>query len=295
MGIKTKRQRRAELVMKHEHIFKCPVCGQGLRVYELKQLSCRNGHSFDFAKQGYLNLLTKLVKTKYTKELFQSRKQLMSDEGFFRPVIEKVFDLICHYFPGNNLSLLDMGCGDGSHLVALNQLLKGINKQNISAYGIDLAKEGIQEAAKFEEDVIWTVGDLANAPFSDASFDAVLNILSPSSYGEFHRIMKNNGMVIKVVPGEDYLKELRQALFTETAKQSYTNMETVQLFSDHFDVTDRIPVSYSVSLDRQAANKLINMTPMAWGTSADIVNTFLIKEPVHITVDVEILAGRKKN
>ena len=38
------------------NILTCPVCGEKLNIFG-KTLKCDNNHSFDFAKQGYVNLL----------------------------------------------------------------------------------------------------------------------------------------------------------------------------------------------------------------------------------------------
>ncbi|MEH6944579.1 SAM-dependent methyltransferase, partial [Bacillus sp. JJ722] len=78
------------------------------------------------------------------------------------------------------------------------------------------------------------IQDLANTPFKAQQFDVILNILSPSNYAEFNRLLKDDGLVIKVVPRADYLIELREALFDPSSKQSYSNAETVELFHANF-------------------------------------------------------------
>ncbi len=75
--------------------------------------------------------------------------------------------------------------------------------------GLDLAKAGIVSATKQEREAIWCVADLAAAPFRNRSFDAILNILSPSNYAEFERLLSDDGIVLKVIPKSGYLKELR--------------------------------------------------------------------------------------
>ncbi|MDZ7835836.1 MAG: hypothetical protein U5K84_11455 [Alkalibacterium sp.] len=48
--------------------------------------------------------------------------------------------------------------------------------------------------------------------------------MSPSNYEEFDRLLKPGGRVIKVIPGEDYLKELR-ALQPGRQAGSHSNKE----------------------------------------------------------------------
>src|SRR5699024_8950783 len=79
--------------------------------------------------------------------------------------------------------------------------------------GLDVSKEGVIMAAKNYKDTIWLVGDLANTPIGDGSCQVILNIFSPANYMEFKRVLAPNGLVVKVVPRANYLKELREVLF----------------------------------------------------------------------------------
>ncbi|WP_342775794.1 methyltransferase domain-containing protein [Ureibacillus thermophilus] len=164
------------------------------------EVVCGNRHSFTIAKQGYVNFLTRAVRSMYTKNLFESRKMVI-DAGLYNTLHNEIAKII-----GNSATaILDTGCGEGSHLVNVCELLN----DEVVGVGMDIAKEGILTAAKYYEKKIWCVGDLACSPFREQSFDYILNILSPANYGEFNRLLKNGGKVIKVVPQSGYLQELR--------------------------------------------------------------------------------------
>ena len=70
----------------------CPVCGKPLSPEE-RSWRCENGHGFDVARQGYVNLLT--VDKKHslhpgdTKEQVASRKAFL-DGGYYAPIAEKL-------------------------------------------------------------------------------------------------------------------------------------------------------------------------------------------------------------
>ncbi|MFS0821937.1 putative RNA methyltransferase [Bacillus sp. 1P02SD] len=192
---KNKRILSANYVKKFETMFACPICHSTMKVMESKSFICSNHHTFDFTKHGYVNFMTRPVNAKYNKELFESRRNLIVDEGFFEPLNHEIADIIDAY-SGNTISILDMGCGEGSQL---NTISKIVNKDAVGI-GIDISKEGIKSASKNYTDKIWAVADLANAPFQDVTFDVILNILSPSNYTECNRLLKTNGVVIKVVP-----------------------------------------------------------------------------------------------
>src|SRR5699024_10380001 len=125
---------------------------------------------------------------------------------------------------------LDVGCGEGSHLNKLAEM--GLNGRKI---GFDISKEGIQLAASHYRSAFWCVADLSHPPFAFQQYDTILNIFSPSNYKEFKRLLAEKGQVLKVVPEEHYLIELRQHFYKgQEEKEVYSNKEVVDHFSDQF-------------------------------------------------------------
>lgn len=288
----SKREQSANLVASSADLFQCPICKNNMEVVELKSLKCTKNHSFDFARQGYINLLTTPAKTKYDKQLFESRRFLMEEHGFFEPVTTKISELIKIYLKHTKLAILDTGSGDGTHLAKIRKILLdgGIH---VNGVGIDIAKEGITVAAKYHSDLIWCVADLANSPFRNESFDVILNILSPSNYQEFKRILNDYGLLIKVIPRSNYLKELRTFFYKDSEKQTYTNEDIIQLFKERTEFIHQETVHYKTELNREALTALVEMTPLTWDVDKNQINKFLQKESAEITVDVDILIGRK--
>lgn len=74
------------------------------------------------------------------------------------------------------------------------------------------------------------VADLRRLPFADQSFDSVVEIFSPSDYGEFKRVLKPGGRLIKVIPNAEYLVELRQLLYPSGEHAKYDNSNVIDLF-----------------------------------------------------------------
>lgn len=291
-----KRTLAAEYASHSEAIFKCPVCNSSMRVFELKSLICSNNHTFDFAKQGYINLMTHPVKNKYSRKLFEARRKLIAEDGFFEPLSQAITEIIYKHVDINkkSLSLIDMGCGEGSHLLNICESIRSKYQKIITGVGIDISKEGILEASKSYANKIWTVGDLANTPFMNEQFDVMLNILSPSNYNEFNRVLKADGLLIKVVPQSSYLKELREIIFNQPEKQSYSNTDTVIRFNENFQMVDNSRVSYTVPLDKLSIQSLVEMTPLSWEAPKEEVKSFLDGDTTQITVALEILIGKKQ-
>lgn len=291
MQKETKKVISAKRVQRFETLFSCPICESSMIVESYDSLVCSNHHRFDFAKQGYLNLLTRHVTTKYTKTLFESRQKLMSEAGFFKPVTNKIIAILNQFFTEvkEPILMLDSGCGEGSHLDYMSQMVT-FNAQGV---GIDISKEAITTAAKYYPNQIWTVADLARMPFRNSQFDVILNILSPSNYSEFDRLLNPGGLVVKVIPRAGYLKELRHYFYNDSTKRYYRNDNTVDRFSQQYQIDRRVVISETLNLSLEAMEWLIEMTPLTWHTSEIDRLAFLNKNDTEVTLDVEILIGRK--
>lgn len=257
----------------HEHLLSCPICGDSMAVQDHHVL-CSRKHSFDIAKKGYVNMMTQPVHTKYDKELFEARYQIIQ-HGLYKPLHEKVAEIV-----GERQSVIDLGCGEGSHLAEITRM---IEQQTIRA-GLDIAKEGVMTASKYHQDTIWCVGDLAKVPFKQASFGVVLNILSPANYQEFKRLLSDDGIVIKVIPNSGYLKELRDAFYDG---DDYDNQETKDRFIESMHEVEEYRLTYQVPLSSELLPSLLKMTPLTWNKEEPA--DFDIRE---VTVDLDILVGK---
>lgn len=280
----------AEIFSKYVEAFRCPHCKGSIKVVDMKSLICSNNHTFDFAKQGYVNLMTRSSNTQYNKELFEARQKVIMESNLYELLHEKIVKVVAEYMDTHDFStmILDAGCGEGSHLQSILDKSAG---REITGVGLDISKEGIVMAAKKYKEPIWIVGDLANSPLENQSFQVILNILSPSNYQEFKRVLVPNGLVIKVVPRSNYLKELREVLFENTTKKVYKNERTVELFKKHFYLKDMFHLSYSKELDKMELENLVRMSPLSWTSEEEKINSFLYQASSEISIDLDVLIG----
>jgi len=153
----------------------------------------------------------------------------------------------------------------------------------------------IKIAAKNYKDIIWCVADLARIPFMDKKFDVVLNILSPSNYSEFSRIIHSNGVLIKVVPDSGYLKELRNALYQGTRREPYSNEKVINHFKENFKITAAQKVLYNVPVSREDLGCLIKMTPLSWRVTEETIRKVLDSGIDSITADFTVIVGKSKS
>lgn len=269
---------KAQLFLsEHLHLFQCPVCSDFFSSASDHHLTCLNDHRFDLSKKGTLNLLMKPAQSEYTREMLLSRQRI-AQSGFWHPLLDKIQSMINH--PDG--TLLDVGCGEGAQSAYLKE--QGVLG---SIIGFDISKEGINLAASSYNDIFFVVADLAQSPFASNQYDTILNILSPSNYSEFKRLLKKEGQVIKVVPNPDYLKELRN--LKDETDSSYSNERVVKKFEEHFDSVKKMTVTYTVDLSEDLVEDFINMTPLGW--HIDNKHEDLITEMDNITVDLLILIG----
>ncbi|MBG0313565.1 methyltransferase domain-containing protein, partial [Enterococcus faecium] len=238
----------------------------------------------DLSKKGTLYFLSHAVKTEYDQGMFVPRRRMIQS-GMYQPVIET----IAQHLP-EEVSLLDVGCGEGSFLNELSKLKKIQN-----AVGFDISKEGVYAATEQSAEAFWCVADLTNLPFADQTFNAVLNIFSPSHYQEFQRVLSEDGEVLKVVPQENYLKELRQAFYpNQPEKQSYSNERVVAKFAEAMKLTERQRVTYEFEIPEENQKDLLAMSPLEWQVE-ERIKADLYKNPLKkITIDIELLKGTKR-
>ena len=284
------------LLSEHEHLFICPICSSPMEVINYRSLVCSNHHCFDISKQGYVNLLSRSPKTKYDKKLFESRKIIFAN-GLFDPMITSIWEnMRAELKPTRDLiRILDAGCGEGSFLYNIQQRIAEKSKCNLLGVGIDISKEGIMIASRGSSESIWCVADLARCPFADKQFNFMLNILSPSNYSEFSRVLADDGLMIKVIPERKYLQELRGSFYQQTDRNVYSNKNTIALFQQHFELVDLQHVCYGVTLDHEIIEPLIRMTPLSWGALKERIADVLGKSKVEITFDFTVLMGKKMN
>src|SRR5690554_89095 len=289
-----KKDRIRELIQKNKSFFKCPVCNETMSMNNFGSLTCSSKHNFDLSKKGYLNLLTSSNTPVYSKELFEARHRVC-EAGFYTPLIDEVAKTIDEYKKSMNyekMNILDAGCGEGSHIYSIFQRLR--ENQNYTYVGVDISKDSINIAARNNVDIIWCVADLARLLFQNKKVDVLLNILSPANYSEFDRILNDKGIVIKIVPGSNYLKELREMLYIDKKVSNYSNSKVISYFKEKLDVEGIQNINYKFNINKEVLPYLIRMTPLTWGKSIERLDDICQKDISSISVDLTLIIGMKK-
>jgi len=263
--------------------FACPICQENLTLVE-SSLKCSNRHSFDLAKFGYVNLAPQIKQSaNYDKENFQNRQQIL-EADFYQAILEVVSDLLA--CSESAKTVLDIGCGEGFYSRKLQE-----RHPDKTFYAFDISKDSVQIAAKSEPNwaVNWFVGDLARLPIKDASMDILLDIFSPANYGEFRRVLSKDGILIKVIPTKNHLKEIRQRVQDQLTNKDYSNQDIKEHFQEHFTILSSQTASLTKTITAEQLQALLSMTPLLFHIDQSKIDWSQLTE---ITIEAEILVGK---
>ena len=253
----------SEDFLKNDDILKCPICGERLLFLD-NCLKC-DKHSFDISRKGTVNLVySKHYKDSkiYNSELFKNRREFIIG-GFYFKLYKFISDILNDRF-SSECTILDLGCGEGSHSKFILDLLKFDYKY----YGFDYAKDAIKLASDYiNYNRSYFLGDVNKIPILDNSIDIILDILSPFNEKEVKRVIKDNGMFIKVSPGKNYLKELRDVLNMEEYNNENDVFDNLQ---KRFKKIDKYNLNYRVQINEDSFQNLVKMTPAQKKTSSTI-------------------------
>ncbi|WP_322020250.1 putative RNA methyltransferase [Clostridium butyricum] len=118
--------------------------GEFTKESESKVYKCEQNHSYDIAKQGYVNLLISNMKRSKnpgdSKDMVLARVDFLR-RGFYKKISDKINEVICEYFKDSEekINVLDVGCGEGYYLTNLKEAIK-INNIEADFYGMDVSE-----------------------------------------------------------------------------------------------------------------------------------------------------------
>lgn len=271
----------------HLALFQCPKCHQGFKKIEGNTMVCQSNHRFDLSKKGTIHFPSHHLTSDYDKEMLLSRRQMIQN-GLYTPLVEKIVDYIKE-LPTVDY-VVDMGCGEGSFVDLIKKELE--NQSNV--LGFDLSKDGVQLASDFSEEAFFFIGDVTQMPLKDNSVDVLLNIFSPSHYEEMLRVLKPEGIILKVIPESDYLKEMRQVFYKDQPeKQEYSNENVYEKFKNDVVLLKEERLTYQLPILHKEYEDVLKMSPIHWGATTEAKDYARENPFENLTIDVKILIGKK--
>lgn len=262
----------------------CPHCKQPLEEY-LHCFQCANHHTFDRAKQGYVNLLTSQKSSHGDDKIMVRARRNFLEGGFYQPLQNLLIDTIAH-LPFSRDNLLDAGCGEGYYTSAIANALP-----HSQVWGIDVSKTAVAMAAKTNANIHWSVASVYQLPFGNSTTDIILSVFSPFATEEFLRLLKPEGLVIQVIPLEEHLWQLKQILY-QTPYRNTPSQESpsgLSLYQSH-----DLKYTFRIS-DRQQLQDLFAMTPYYYTTSPQDKERLALYNNLEINAQFRILVYKKSN
>lgn len=232
----------------------CPLCKHPLDRGE-KIWRCDKGHSFDVAREGYVNLLP--VQHKSSRDpgddprMVSARRDFLQ-AGHYQPLRDELVRRLASLQP---MDVLDIGCGEGYYGSAFTELASEV-------VGLDISRAAIRLAAKRFPQVTWVVGSGAMLPLRDSSVDVACNIFTQLHVDEMQRVLKPGGHVLLVTPASEHLLSIREQLFDSV--RDYDAGKFLAGFQGRFTVELQQQLNFSLKLAQPALRQLLQMTPYAW-------------------------------
>ncbi|KRN51404.1 MULTISPECIES: methyltransferase domain-containing protein [Kandleria] len=262
----------------------CPKCHKPLML-DGKTYKCEDHHSYDISKRGYINLLLNPDKSKNnpgdSKESLIARKAYLNT-GHYDPILNEVVNYIKAH-QKEHMEILDLGCGEGYYTYRMKQLLGNDH----TYYGLDISKEAINMATRYDKDIHWIVGNSKNIPINDHSLDVITALFTVVNKDEIVRTLKEDGYMIHVTANRGHLIEIKHLIYDEVKVKSdkFIRLPFEVLESYDFKKTISIP-------KREDALNLLKMTPHYYHIKKEKRSVLDTLQGLDVTIDLRITVYR---
>ena len=237
----------------------CPICGKELNRQE-KCFVCPDRHSFDVARQGYVNLLT--VQQKHSLAPGDTREQVLSrraflEAGYYAPIAKALIETAKKY--GVAGEILDIGCGEGWYSSQLAEAL------NLPLTGLDISKEAVRVAAGKYKEANWLCATAAHIPVEDKSVKTLTSLFALTLPEEFRRVLADDGLYVQVLAAQDHLLGLKSVIYPELLLKEKDSVPEIP----GFELVKSVPVRFEFTVEGEQVQNLLSMTPHVYRISKE--------------------------
>ncbi|MCA2213878.1 methyltransferase domain-containing protein [Jidongwangia harbinensis] len=183
---------------------RCPVCEGAVARAGAGSLRCPRGHTFDIARQGYVDLTAGRVPHQGDSVPMVADRAEFLAAGHYDFIAAALAEAAAAHRPAGDGPVLDAGTGTGWYLGHVLQALPGA-----VGVGLDVSKPALRRAARAHQRAGAVRCDLwRRLPLADASAALVLDVFAPRNAAEFRRVLRPGGALLVVTPAADHLHEL---------------------------------------------------------------------------------------
>ncbi len=259
-------------------LLRCPHCGEGLSPGE-RVLRCSNRHSFDLARQGYVNLVPAPGDT----AAMVSAREAFLAAGHLDFVTAALAE---HTPPG---VVVDAGAGPGHHLAAV-----------LGATGLGLALDSspaaLRRAARAHPRIAAAGCDLwGELPVRSGVADALLSVFAPRNGAEFARVLAPGGRVVVASPAREHFEELVDGLGL-LGVDEHKRERLDRALGPFLALEGRKRHVRVLSLTHEHALHAARMGPSAWHLEPGELEgrASVLPEPLAVTAAVELSVWRPR-
>ena len=280
-------------------LFTCPLCHSPIQPAP-DTWRCdgslnpkQTAHTFDVARQGYVNLLP--VQQKKSKAPGDSQVSIEARKRFLnaghyqvlQALIGQQMQQLLAKEVGDkqgktSVNWLDIGCGEGYYTQAMAELESGLINNLIAA---DISKPALVELAKvskaagrlwYQQDkdssarttIIYPlVTSAANLPLNAHSMKGISSIFSPILPSAFAEVLIDDGYLIIAKPDAGHLASMREALFDDV--REHDSDKFLQELSSEFTLIHTHRISHELALSADDLRDLMTMTPYAYRAKSE--------------------------
>jgi 23S rRNA (guanine745-N1)-methyltransferase len=281
-------------------LLRCPHCAGALEL-DGATVRCADGHAFDVARQGYLNLLPGDARTGTADSaaMVRARAEFLAG-GHYAPIAAAVAAAATQAWQGpagetsadvtSAPRVIDLGAGTGYYLAAVLDRLPAAR-----GLALDISKHALRVAARAHPRLAAVGCDAwAALPIRDAAGSMALSVFAPRDPAELARVLAPGGALVVVTPSSGHLAELVSAVGMLTVQERKRERLAGKLGS-LFEPASEAALERELALDHAALTALVAMGPSARHLDERQVDERVaaLPDPLAVTLSVTVATYRR--
>jgi 23S rRNA (guanine745-N1)-methyltransferase len=263
---------------------RCPNCHERLAEAG-RALQCPRGHSFDIARQGYVDLTAGRVTHQGDSPDMVAARETLLTAGRLSLISDAVGQaaVLAVLPPYQGKMVVEVGAGTGHYLAGVLDRLEGA-----AGLAVDVSKAALRRAARAHPRMAAVRADVwRGLPIADGSVDLVLDVFAPRSGAEFARILAPGGAVLVVTAEPAHLHELVEAaglIGVDPEKEE----RLAATLGPWLTQESAWSVQAPLQMPRKDAAALISMGPSARHLAPGAIERILRQRPEPITATISV-------